>query len=715
MKKTNGIMVYKIKAITALIFAIGFLIAFMVIGTYNNNQASDIYMGHILLPMEIIHFYQSNSNEDIAEKNIDYDSIFYDAEKVFLEIAKKPDTLEEYASIVTGSRFVHAEDYYYLNPEEYYDSVEIIRGKAEETEDVCTINFMVRVYASDETKDMGKENPDTVVFQHRKDVKPELQFIGFYDTSDGKFHVSYERQLDRSALISAADAKGVSREGLRMVVPPRLSVRGMGEYKSVIAEMLMKIVQEPDTIHEYEAVFTEESIETVENFDWYYCNPGEVYDMVQISITEQDDSARYGVEGLIIIANENYLNTEVNKEVEEKLSDDEYFLNGLSGIAKVYLDFYLEYDVETGVFWIRNIEYRNDFHVIEDWSRGFWFTYSYDSEGKLKYQVKEGCRDEILRDENKYEKDLWNNLSAEILNSFEYYSSREILYGTTPHFFTEDELIYYSQNLFQAITLHKDILNECESRLSEESIKLIQDTKWPDAPLFLQLDWAETTWEEVELEEYVRGKTKVTTHYIGIPFEKYWEVEYTWCMTSDPYSKFEVEQIEWREKESSEVSMTLDERIPHMTRKEVSAYTGKLFLLLVREPEKIEEYKNVFTAESIENWKQVKWYYAEPERVYDDAFSAGYGSMDKEGTTVIRSHYRANNQNFNDIPVNEEAKEDSYYQNCIEGFWPEEQRDMPMFDWLVHIDWNYEGETGLIAIKRIEIIPDIHDMVGVNE
>lgn len=155
---------------------------------------------------------------------------------------------------------------------------------------------MARVYASDKTKDLGKKNPDTEVFQNRKDVKLELQFIGFYDTRDGKFHVSYEWQYDRSALLSAADVKGVSRKGLRMVVPPRVSVTGMDEYKFVIAEMLMRIVQEPDTIHEYEAVLTEESIEAVENFEWYYCNPSEVYDMVQIGIEEQEDSARYNVE-----------------------------------------------------------------------------------------------------------------------------------------------------------------------------------------------------------------------------------------------------------------------------------------------------------------------------------------------------------------------------------------------------------------------------------
>lgn len=64
-----------------------------------------------------------------CRKPTDYDSIFCDAEMIFLEIAKNPNTSGKYANIAAGSWFVQAEDYYYLNPEEYFDSIEIIRGE----------------------------------------------------------------------------------------------------------------------------------------------------------------------------------------------------------------------------------------------------------------------------------------------------------------------------------------------------------------------------------------------------------------------------------------------------------------------------------------------------------------------------------------------------------------------------------------------------------
>lgn len=311
-----------------------------------------------------------------------------------------------------------------------------------------------------------------------------------------------------------------------------------------------------------------------------------------------------------------------------------------------------------------------------------------------------------LKQEGKFISESWDNVEFVDLEREGYFDINQITDYEMPIYFGECDLKTYSENLFQTITCYPDLIKRCSNKLTSDSIDLFVQMKWPDESLFLMLDWAETSWEEVCLGDYVKGKTIIGMHYENEKLNqgKQWEIEYIWKLEDEVQSCFEIEKIECRERE--EVSLiSLKEKIPEMTNKELSAFTAKLFLTLAREPSKIVEYAAVFGEESVKTWENIAWYYAEPERVYDNAGSACdlYEKGDSQkGYTFVSTHYCSGEMDFENVQVCETVENNPYFQEYIDGLWPKEDREKyPMFD------WEYDSITGKLHLDEIELLPNL--------
>ena len=286
-------------------------------------------------------------------------------------------------------------------------------------------------------------------------------------------------------------------------------------------------------------------------------------------------------------------------------------------------------------------------------------------------------------------------------NSWQWWSGSDFCFEKMPLFFNQEELIEFCDNFFLSVTCYREhLLDGCWNKLTPESIEKIETFEWPDIELYQQLDWAKTQLKEVQEGICIYGTTKLEAKYTGYSFEQYYEVEYSWKLEDHEGALFEIEDIRLRETEETGL-ISLEDRHPCMTSKELSAYTKKLFIILVREPDKIEEYKDVFDAESVELWKGTEWFYLNPEEVYNDGNSGcGYETGQIGGYTVVHAYDPGGIRDFSEFEMNPAILDRKEVRERIDILLPEEDRDTSStFQWLIQIDWDYDEKTGIITVS----------------
>lgn len=324
--------------------------------------------------------------------------------------------------------------------------------------------------------------------------------------------------------------------------------------------------------------------------------------------------------------------------------------------------------------------------------------------------MKQNINNMVVDIDNKSNR--WNDEIEAVSEEYWYWDTSSVYQEPMPIHFEPEDVDLYCDNLFLTVTVFPDLLDKCYNRLSEESIEMIQEFEWPDSIVCQQFDWAETKMTEVKEGAYICGTTLIKTCYGELADREYFEVEYVWKIADKQESLIEVQEIHLIFPEGEKQVVSLKQAIPKMSAKELTSYTGKLYLLLTREPFRIEEYRDVFTSESIQKWKEIEWYYANPKEVYDDSGSSAdiyqqpYDIVN--GYTVVSSHYPMGVVDFSQFSVNPNMKYNTEVQDYVDAFWPEKDRDSePMFDWLIQIDWVYKWDTGKIEIKDICIYPNI--------